>query len=66
MQWDRLKTFYYVAKFESFTKTGQNLNISQSAISRQIIDLEYQVGHKLFKRLSRGLALTSQGNANSE
>jgi len=61
MQWDKLKTFYYVAKFESFTKTGQNLNISQSAISRQIIELEYQVGHKLFKRLPRGLALTSQG-----
>src|SRR5690606_33438432 len=28
---------------------------------RQIIDLEYQVGHKLFKRLPRGLALTKQG-----
>ncbi|MBS0271308.1 MAG: LysR family transcriptional regulator [Proteobacteria bacterium] len=61
MQWDKLKTFYYVAKLESFTKTGQYLNISQSAISRQIIDLEYQVGHKLFKRLPKGLALTKQG-----
>lgn len=61
MQWDKLKTFYYVAKFESFTKTGQHLNISQSAVSRQIIDLEHQVGHKLFKRLSKGLALTEQG-----
>ncbi len=62
MRWDKLKTFYYVAKFESFTKTGQHLNISQSAISRQIIDLEYQVGHKLFKRLPKGLALTRQGH----
>lgn len=61
MQWDKLKTFYYVAKFESLTKTGQHLNLSQSAISRQIIDLEYQVGHKLFKRLPRGLVLTRQG-----
>jgi len=61
MRWDRLKTFYYVAKFESFTKTGQHLNISQSAISRQIIDLEYQVGHKLFKRLPKGLVLTKHG-----
>lgn len=61
MQWDKLKTFYFVAKYLSFTKTGQELNISQSAISRQIIDLEYQVGHKLFKRLPRGLALTQQG-----
>lgn len=61
MQWDKLRTFYYVAKFESFTKTGQHLNISQSAISRQIIELEYRLGHKLFKRLPRGLALTRQG-----
>ncbi len=61
MQWDKLKTFYFVAKYLSFTRTGEELNISQSAISRQIIDLEYQVGHKLFKRLPRGLALTRQG-----
>lgn len=61
MQWDKLRTFYYVAKYESFTKTGQHLNISQSAISRQIIELEYRLGHKLFKRLPRGLALTRQG-----
>lgn len=61
MQWDKLKTFYYVAKLGSFTKTGQQLNISQSAISRQIGDLEYSLGHKLFKRLPRGLVLTRQG-----
>lgn len=61
MQWDKLRTFYYVARFESFTKTSQHLNISQSAISRQVIDLEYRLGQKLFKRLPRGLALTRQG-----
>ena len=61
MRWDKLKTFYYVAKFGSVTKTGQHLNISQSAISRQIIELEYQIEHKLFKRLPKGLALTREG-----
>lgn len=61
MRWDKLKTFYHVAKFESFTKTADHLNISQSALSRQIIDLEYQLGHRLFKRLPKGLALTQQG-----
>lgn len=61
LQWDKLKTFYYVAKYGSFTKTAQHLNISQPAISRQIIELEYRVGHKLFKRLPKGLALTRQG-----
>jgi len=61
VQWDKLKTFYYVAKLGSFTKTGQHLNISQSAISRQIGDLEYSLAHKLFKRLPKGLVLTRQG-----
>jgi len=61
MQWDKLRTFYYAGKFQSFTKTAQHLNIAQPAISRQISDLEYQVGHKLFKRLPKGLALTKHG-----
>jgi DNA-binding transcriptional LysR family regulator len=61
MRWDQLKTFYHVAKFESLSKTGQYLNIAQSAVSRQIINLEYRAGHKLFKRLPRGLVLTKQG-----
>lgn len=61
MQWDKIKTFYYVAKFQSVTKAAQYLNIAQPAVSRQMMDLERQIGQKLFKRLSKGLALTKQG-----
>ncbi len=61
IQWDKLKTFYYVAKCMSFTKTGTQLNISQSSISRQMAILEDRLGYQLFKRLPRGLALTSNG-----
>ncbi len=61
MDWDKLKTFYHVARIESFTATGKKLNLSQSAISRAIIALEDRLGHKLFNRLSRGLVLTKQG-----
>jgi len=61
VQWDRLRTFYYVAQAGSFTKAGNQLNISQSAISRQIIDLEYRLKVKLFLRHGRGLHLTDAG-----
>lgn len=61
MQWDKLKTFYYVAKLQSITKAAQYLNISQPAVSRQMIDLERQFGYKMFKKLAKGLVLTRQG-----
>ncbi len=59
--WNKLKTFYHVVKAGSFTSAADLLNISQSAVSRSIISLEERVGHKLFKRLPRGLALSKHG-----
>ncbi len=61
MRWDKLRTFYYVAKFGSFTKAAQHLCVAQPAISRQVSDLEHRIGHPLFKRLPKGLVLTEQG-----
>lgn len=61
MNWDRLRIFYTVATAGSFTKATLNLNISQSAISRQIHILEKELGFKLFKRVARGLLLTENG-----
>ncbi|HBG34347.1 MAG TPA: LysR family transcriptional regulator [Holosporales bacterium] len=61
MNWDRLRIFYVVASAGSFTKATQNLNISQSAISRQIHILESELGFSLFRRVSRGLVLTETG-----
>lgn len=61
IDWEKLKTFHCVSMLASFTKAGEFLNISQSAISRQIKDLEYQVGTKLFIRDHRQLILTEEG-----
>ena len=61
MDWDKLKIFYAVAESWSFTKATINLNLSQSAISRQIQSLEYELKVQLFERHARGLSLTENG-----
>ncbi len=61
MDWDKLKIFYTVAEASSFTKASTILNLSQSAISRQIQSLESDLKIKLFERHARGLALTDSG-----
>lgn len=40
MDWDRLRIFHAVAEAGSFTRAGKALNLSQSAVSRQISALE--------------------------
>ena len=61
MDWDKLRIFYKVANAGSFTHASEVLNLSQSAISRQISSLESEVGVPLFHRHARGLILTQQG-----
>lgn len=61
MDWDKLRIFHTVAKSGSFTAAGETLNLSQSAISRQIAQLEESLGVSLFHRHARGLLLTEQG-----
>ncbi len=61
MDWDKLKTFYEVAINKSISKASVKLNISQSAISRQIQDLEYDIKAQLFIRHQKGVGLTEQG-----
>ena len=61
MNWDKLKIFYAVAEAGSFTSEKVVLNISQSAISRQIQSLEEDLNVKLFERHARGLTLTENG-----
>lgn len=61
MDWDKLRIFYVVASAGSFTKATKNLNVSQSAVSRQVHILEREIGFPLFRRVSRGLALTENG-----
>ena len=61
MDWDKLRIFHAVAEAGSFTHAGATLNLSQSAISRQISTLEESLGVTLFHRHARGLLLTEQG-----
>ena len=61
MDWDKLKIFYAVAEAGNFTKATYILNLSQSAISRQIQSLEQELKTKLFERHARGLSLTENG-----
>jgi len=61
MDWDKLRVFYNVAESGSFTRAASRLEISQSAISRQIGSLEDRMGVPLFHRHARGLILTEQG-----
>ena len=61
MDWDKLKIFHAVAEAGSFTGATVILNISQSAISRQIQSLEEDLKVKLFERHARGLTLTENG-----
>ena len=61
MDWDKLKIFYAVAEAGNFTKATYALNLSQSAISRQIQSLEQELKTQLFERHARGLSLTENG-----
>ncbi len=61
MDWDKLRVFHAVAEAGSFTHAGETLNLSQSAVSRQISALEESLDVPLFHRHARGLILTEQG-----
>jgi LysR family transcriptional regulator, glycine cleavage system transcriptional activator len=58
---DLLVGFESAARHLSFTKAGDELFLTQSAVSRQIKDLEEQLGVALFERRHRALALTGAG-----
>ncbi|MEO0747289.1 MAG: LysR family transcriptional regulator [Pseudomonadota bacterium] len=61
MDWDKLRIFHAVADAGSLTHAGDELHLSQSAISRQIRALEESLNSTLFHRHARGLILTEQG-----
>ncbi len=61
MDWDKLRIFHAVADVGSLTHAGDQLHLSQSAVSRQIRALEDSLNATLFHRHARGLILTEQG-----
>lgn len=56
-----LLCFETAGRLLSFTKTAQAFNLTQSAVSQQIRNLEDRLGYPLFVRQARGLKLTGKG-----
>jgi DNA-binding transcriptional LysR family regulator len=56
-----LRTFVTVAEQGTVSKAAARLGVAQPALSRQIQDLEEDLGIKLFDRIRRRLVLTSEG-----
>lgn len=61
MEFKQLKYFIEVAKREHLSEAALELNIAQSAISRQISQLEEELNTKLFRREGRNIYLTEAG-----
>lgn len=58
----QLRCFLAVAELENFTMAGERINLAQSALSRQIKNLEQDLGVPLFDRSGRKVRLTTEGN----
>jgi DNA-binding transcriptional LysR family regulator len=56
-----IRTFVTVAELGTVSKAGLRLRIAQPALSRQLIDLEQELGLQLFDRVGRRLLLTGEG-----
>lgn len=56
-----LRYFVEIAREKSFTAAAEKLFVTQPTLSRQIADLEEELGHKLFDRTTRRIELTEKG-----
>src|SRR6476646_4108477 len=61
MELRHLRYFIAVAKEENVSRAALKLHLSQPALSRQIRDLEEEIGFKLFERSAKSLRLTDAG-----
>ncbi len=61
MDFTQLRYFHEVARAGTLRKASEQLNVAASALSRQIQQLEHQVGMALFDRNSQGMRLTPAG-----
>ena len=57
-----LRVFESAARHESFTKAGEELLITQSAVGKQVARLEDEIGQQLFQRSHRKVTLTETGH----
>ena len=63
MELHQLRYFAAVARLGNFTRAAEACRVSQPTLSQQIAKLELELGHSLFDRLGRGVALTDSGRA---
>ena len=56
-----IRTIVMIAEAGSFSKAGQGLGLSQSAISAQVKRLQYMVGGPIFQRITGGVSFTAKG-----
>lgn len=63
MELRHLRYFIATAEEENVSLAASQLHVSQPAISRQIHDLEYEIGFQLFERSGKSLKLTEAGRA---
>jgi DNA-binding transcriptional LysR family regulator len=57
----QLRTFLAIASFRSYSRAAEKLGISRAMASKHILDLETDLGVKLFNRTTRQLSLTESG-----
>jgi DNA-binding transcriptional LysR family regulator len=63
MELRHLRYLVAVAEEQSFLRAARRLRVAQSALSKQIQDLEREIGVELFHRVPRGVRLTPGGEA---
>jgi len=61
MEMRQLRYFVAVGEEEHYGRAAQRLRVAQPALSRQIQNLEYEIGFKLFERLPRRVKITDAG-----
>jgi LysR family hydrogen peroxide-inducible transcriptional activator len=61
MELYQLRYLVAVAEAQNFTRASERLSVTQPTLSQQIINLEKELGHKLFHRLGRKAVLTEAG-----
>lgn len=61
MELRHLRSLVAVARHGSFTKAGEELHLAQSAVSQHVRRLEHELGVEVFRRSSRSVRLTAEG-----